>query len=441
VISRSTFDVLNNQKYFIMKTPFKTTKNIFALMTGFYLSFTVMSCTSDVISTKDTTTEDRYENMTNDDIIRTLSDSFQLNGLEMPTQEEYNSYPRLTSEELMEMSKSALETRASYLKLPTVPVGNQGQEGSCVAFAAGYLGSTYVLKANKNYLVEVRSPEYLFNSTSISGDCKSSNMATALNFLKYKGICGWSRMPYSYQNGCSVKPNAHQLAYGLYGRLTNWKTIEKSVANIKIVINSGLPLIVGMNLYQSFYDQTLKTPYIYKSKSGNFKGGHAFAIVGYDDNKQAFICQNSWGAWNHDKGFFYIAYNLITALPNSDIGLYWMHPQLNISGRWSAKGYTCQGNIPEEIIEIDHKAMAGNSTNAVTSFTAKKITGDPCVPAGKITFKGDFKNKGMNEDITFTTGTPSKPASSTVKGKLNFKDGIITITSGSNPKITLYPIQ
>lgn len=411
-------------------------------MAGFYLSVSFLSCSSDAVSIPDTTSENRYDIMSSEEIFKSISDSFSLQGLIMPTEAEFNSYPKLTNEELQEMSMNSLETRSSYLKLSTVPVGNQGYEGSCVAFAAGYLGSTYVIKANKNSTAEARSPEYLYNSTKISGDCTlGTNMANAFNFLKDKGICGWSRMPYSDQNGCSPKPNAQQLAYGLYGRLTNWKTIDKSVANIKIVINSRLPLIVGMNLYQSFFDQTMKSPFIYKSKSGNFKVGHAFAIVGYDDNKQAFICQNSWGTWNHDNGFFYISYNLITALPNSDIGLYWMHPQLNISGRWSAKGYTCQGNIPEEIIEIDHKAMAGNSTNAVSSFTAKKITGDPCVPAGKITFKGNFKNKGVNEDITFTTGTPSKPASSTVKGKLNFKDGIITITSGSNPKITLYPIQ
>jgi C1A family cysteine protease len=382
------------------------------------------------------------EEITPDELIKFISDSFSINGVIMPTQEEYDSYPKLTMEELREMSENSLEARTSYKKLITVPVSSQGNEGSCVAFAVGYLGSTYMIKANKNYTAEARSPEYLYNSVKPNGDCGSgSNIAMALNFLKDKGVCGWSRMPYSDRNGCSTKPNAQQQAFGLYGRLTNWKTIEKSVSNIKIVINSGLPLIVGMNLYQSFYDQTMKFPYIYKSKSGNYIGGHAFAIVGYDDNKQAFICQNSWGTWNHDKGFFYISYNLISSLSNSDVGLYWMHPQLNISGRWSAKGYACQGNIPEEIIEIDHKAMVGNSTNAVTSFTARKITGDPCVPAGKITFKGDFKNKGVNEDITITSGTPSKPASSSVKGKLNFSGGVIKITANGLPTITLYPIQ
>jgi C1A family cysteine protease len=425
-----------------MKTPFKTfkSKSIFTLMTGFYLSFAVMSCTSDGISISDSTNEKGYEHMTADEIITTMSDSFELDGLKLVTPEEYNSYPKIDMEEVKSLGDGGLETRSSFLQLPTVPVSNQGTEGSCVAFAAGYLGSTYVIKNNKNYLVEPRSPEYLYNSTKIPGNCGAGTyMRNALDFLLDKGICGWSRMPYSDQNGCSIKPNAQQLAYGLYGRLTSWRTFVKSTENIKIVLNSKLPVLVGMSLHQSFFDQTFKSPFIYKSVSGNRVNGHAFNIVGYDDGKKVFICQNSWGTSSHDKGFFYIAYGLIA---NLDMELYILHPYVNLSGRWSAKGYTCDNKIiQEEIIEIDHKAMAVYSTDAITSFTAKKITGDPCVPAGKITFRGDFKNRGVNEDIIITRGTPSNPASTTFNGKLNFKDGIITITSGSIPKVTLYPIQ
>ncbi len=425
-----------------MKTPFKTinNKNIYALMIGFFVSFSVMSCTSDEVSTKDSTNENRYEGMSADQIISTLSDSFELDGLKLVTPEEYNSYPKIDMEDVKSLGDGVLETRSSYLRLPTVPVGNQGTEGSCVAFAAGYLGSTYVIKNNKNFLVEPRSPEYLYNSTKVPGNCGTGTyMRNALDFLLDKGICGWSRMQYSDQNGCSVKPNAQQLAYGLYGRLTSWRTFTKSVENIKIVLNSKLPVLAGMSLYQSFYDQTLKSPYIYKSVSGNRINGHAFNIVGYDDAKKAFICQNSWGTSYQDKGNFYIAYSLIA---NLEMELYILHPYVNLSGRWRAKGYTCDNKIiQEEIIEIDHKAMAVYSTTAVTSFTAKKITGDPCVPAGKITFRGDFKNKGVNEDITFTTGNPANPACCTAKGTLNFKDGLITIKTAGLPTITLYPIQ
>lgn len=42
-----------------------------------------------------------------------------------------------------------------------------------------------------------------------------------------------------------------------------------------------------------------------------FQGpGHAFVIVGYDDDKQAFIAQNSWGRWGWRKtSEFYIRYD------------------------------------------------------------------------------------------------------------------------------------
>lgn len=160
-------------------------------MAGFYLSVSFLSCSSDGVSIPDTASDNKYENMTNEEIIRTLSDSFQLNGLEMPTEEEYNSYPRLTEEELREISENSLETRSSYKKLITVPVGNQGQEGSCVAFAAGYLGSTYMIKANKNYSAEARSPEFLYNSTKIHGNCTSGTYIDWFSPLRFGQNYKW----------------------------------------------------------------------------------------------------------------------------------------------------------------------------------------------------------------------------------------------------------
>ncbi len=41
-------------------------------------------------------------------------------------------------------------------------------------------------------------------------------------------------------------------------------------------------------------------------------GGHAIAIVGYDDSKQMFTFQNSWGSSWGDKGFGYLPYSYLT---------------------------------------------------------------------------------------------------------------------------------
>ncbi len=38
-------------------------------------------------------------------------------------------------------------------------------------------------------------------------------------------------------------------------------------------------------------------------------GGHAIAVVGYDENGKFWICKNSWGTSWGDNGWFKIDYN------------------------------------------------------------------------------------------------------------------------------------
>ena len=53
----------------------------------------------------------------------------------------------------------------------------------------------------------------------------------------------------------------------------------------------------------------LKTPE--DTDNGDGSMGHALMGVGYDDNAQCFIIQNSWGSrWNRD-GYFMMPYHII----------------------------------------------------------------------------------------------------------------------------------
>jgi len=79
--------------------------------------------------------------------------------------------------------------------------------------------------------------------------------------------------------------------------------------------------------------------------------------------------------------------------------------KVDLTGAWIGKGYSCeQGGLSEQV-EITIK---GNY------LTAKKITGDNCVPAGNITFQGtlpDSLSEGSSFPVTFTVGSPTNPAS------------------------------
>ncbi|NIV28742.1 MAG: hypothetical protein GWN58_04250, partial [Anaerolineae bacterium] len=36
---------------------------------------------------------------------------------------------------------------------------------------------------------------------------------------------------------------------------------------------------------------------VYINKGGSLLGGHAVLLIGWDDNKEAYLCKNSWGTY------------------------------------------------------------------------------------------------------------------------------------------------
>ena len=85
---------------------------------------------------------------------------------------------------------------------------------------------------------------------------------------------------------------------------------------------------------------------------------------------------------------------------------------VNLSGTWESQDYQCPfGTYNLEIIQIQH-------TNG--QIIAKKVTGDPCVPAENVTFQG-IVSKDQNS-VAFTVGTPADPAWNSVDVKLTLID-------------------
>jgi C1A family cysteine protease len=115
-------------------------------------------------------------------------------------------------------------------------------------------------------------------------------------------------MPYTDAE-CSTQPNITQKQAASTHTLTTWATINKSdLTNIKTLLSMKLPIIIGVTVDQSFYNMS-STGWIWKSHSGKTYGGHAICVIGYDDAKQAFKVQNSWGSSWGSNGYFWIDYS------------------------------------------------------------------------------------------------------------------------------------
>ncbi|MCW7488111.1 C1 family peptidase [Leptospira meyeri] len=206
------------------------------------------------------------------------------------------------------------------------PVGNQGRQNSCVAWATGYAIKSYLLK-NKGQISEydppfnggkgnfVFSPAFIYNQQN-GGEDKGLYYYKTMEFLKSNGAAPWSSMPYSdkdylTQPSQSSKKEALKYKIKSFSRL-NFKNPDE----IKRVLAGKNVVMVGMIIDDAFYK--LKGSNIYDENGGQSYGGHAMTIVGYDDNKKsksgkkgAFKLQNSWGTNWGDKGFGWVSYSML----------------------------------------------------------------------------------------------------------------------------------
>jgi hypothetical protein len=198
----------------------------------------------------------------------------------------------------------------SSVDLPVPAIINQLSEGSCSAMASAYyqlshfwykkLGST-----SYDNSVNVFSPEYLFNHVKASVTCSSSAIIECLNFLVSNGCVLYATLPYTCCS-CEITATPEQKAEAADYKIGSYSTILASdVAAIKAALADN-NVLSGYVTVDSNFDQA-DGDYIWDSL-GTVYGGHAIAIVGYDDTKQAWKIANSWGTSWGDNGFGWISY-------------------------------------------------------------------------------------------------------------------------------------
>ncbi len=117
---------------------------------------------------------------------------------------------------------------------------------------------------------------------------------------------------------------AHKLQSVTYASVDN--------TNKQLIINallSGLPIVFGMTVYNSFLsDQVAISGIIpYPQMSERVAGGHCMAIVGYHAIDDSFIVRNSWGTTWGQKGYCRIPASYLT---NSDLATdFWVISKMN----------------------------------------------------------------------------------------------------------------
>lgn len=189
-------------------------------------------------------------------------------------------------------------------------VGNQGSEGSCVAWAEGYAARAidwYYKTGNRVTF----SPEFLYNLCKFGTCAAGTSMQTVLDTMIHKGVCTYSAMPYN-DGDCVTLPNASQLSNATNYKITGYSKISKyDLGAIRAMIQNKKAVIATVLPDNTFINA--KTGFVWKVNTGSVIA-HTLTIVGYDDAKHAYKVMNSWGTTWGDAGFSWIDYTLFPSI-------------------------------------------------------------------------------------------------------------------------------
>ncbi len=186
-------------------------------------------------------------------------------------------------------------------------VRDQGKEGSCT-------GHALVAAAELLYWRKLGSPpdfseRWAYEKARIHDewpgtDYEGSSLRGAVKGWLKEGLCeetSWPYVPAAPGEPLPGAPaNAVQYPLGKYERCLG-------LENMKHAIHHRGVIIVGASIHRGWFETVGREEIPFDPKKKQV-GGHAFALVGYDDARSLFWVKNSWGESWGTGGFAGYAY-------------------------------------------------------------------------------------------------------------------------------------
>ncbi|MBN2168167.1 MAG: C1 family peptidase [Actinobacteria bacterium] len=221
------------------------------------------------------------------------------------------------------------------------PIGDQGFQSSCVAWATSYYYRSWSQKQidparDLTSTANQFSPSFVYNQIN-GGVDNGSSFYDAFTLMQNTGDISLQQMPYNEADWIT-QPTAGQLAAAQQYRITgdwgyfwlqgdlNWPYgPSNNISGIKAWLAGGKMLNLMIPIFSDFpdYGGNPASPYYVYDGTSGYNGLHGVAIVGYNDNanpggadadhRGGFLCSNSWGTgWNGaSNGYVYLSYDFV----------------------------------------------------------------------------------------------------------------------------------
>jgi Papain family cysteine protease len=179
---------------------------------------------------------------------------------------------------------------------------DQGQEGSCTGF--GLAAVINLLNTEKRNLDFTASPRMLYEMAKKHDewpgeDYSGSSCRGAIRGWKNMGVCSDHEWPYDINNpGELTIEHAYEARSNTLG---SYYRLRADINDYHAALNEVGAIYVSANVHSGWEKPKTSegTNLAVIKPSNKINGGHAFAIVGY--NNQGFVVQNSWGIdWGSD---------------------------------------------------------------------------------------------------------------------------------------------
>ena len=234
----------------------------------------------------------------------------------------------LIPQDIMSFTGDASSLPSSFsLESKFPPIDNQGQYGTCVAWAVGYNLKTALNGMDNNWSSSdlakpsnQTSPKDLWMTlpSDRSENCSGTSFEVAMNALNTKGARSMAEVPYSNMNcsGTSYGKTSNKLAtyrkIAYNERLQDGSRVDgMDASNFKGYLSQGRPIVIGAKLGDRFMGWNSAA--VISSDTYNEPdmqhAYHAMVLSGYDDSKNAFRVRNSWGPNWGDKGSIWVDYD------------------------------------------------------------------------------------------------------------------------------------